>query len=114
MLPKDEIDPEVLRKLQTLKAIAPRDARKTAEGHAAFMEIAKYELEGVSPMGEKRHNGWKWSKDSNQTLHRKEHSRMFNNPAKPPSATLNSCATECTRHLFIFPQKGIFLSGQHL
>jgi hypothetical protein len=78
MLPKDEIDPEVLRKLQTLKAIAPRDARKTAEGHAAFMEIAKYELEGVSPMGEKRHNGWKRSKDSNQTLHRKEHSRMFN------------------------------------
>lgn len=78
MQAKNEIDPEVIDHLESLKKIPERDAQKAEEGRAAFMKAAEKEFEGVSPFPVERHNHWMKSIRSKKTIQRKEHSRMFN------------------------------------
>jgi len=78
MQEKNDIDPEVIRQLESLKEIPERDAHKAEEGRAAFMKAAEKEFEGVSPLPVKRHNHWMKSIRSKETIQRKEQSPMFN------------------------------------
>ena len=78
MDPKNEFDPEVIRKIETLKNAPERNPQKAAESRSAFMLAAQKELEGVSPLPVKRHNSWMSSIGSKISIQRKEHSQMFN------------------------------------
>ncbi len=71
------LDPELVKKLDTLRVTAPRSAEKAALGRAAFLEQAQRITRAVSKTGERRPNGWMHALQSIFTVPRKEHSPMF-------------------------------------
>jgi hypothetical protein len=76
MKKQPEIDPELFRKLLTLKHPAPRNTERAKASRAAFLQEANSLLGSVTPAQPTRHNLWK----QKYILHafRKEHSPMIN------------------------------------
>lgn len=71
-----QIDPELLKKLLTLKYPAPRDRERVQAGRAAFLREASSLSESVTPAASVRHKSWK--SKFNLLTFRKEHSPMIN------------------------------------
>ena len=77
MDPKNEIDPNLLKKLSKLKTSPARNIKLASDGRSAFLKEAADLLGGVTPPQEQRHNRWIQNLQSIFVSHRKENSPMI-------------------------------------
>jgi hypothetical protein len=77
MKPENELDPRLKRKLAVLNKVTDRNPENANSGRAKFMQQAQELAPGVSPVENRRHNGWKQSILPMFMNSRKEHTPMF-------------------------------------
>jgi hypothetical protein len=74
---RNEIEPELMRKLAALNSVPRRNPEKEAQGLAAFIREAADFPPAITPQPKRRHIMWMHALHSIFTLHRKEHSPML-------------------------------------
>lgn len=74
----DEIEPDLLEKLTSLKSVPVRDPEKEKQGLVAFLKEASGVTPSITPEQNPRHNRWIYTLPSIFTVRRKEHSPMLN------------------------------------